>query len=236
MNGTGTIDGNSGSPVLTFGASNAGGAYSGAIQNSAGTLALVKLGSGMETLSGANTYSGSTTVSGGTLKFYDTAPIPRRRLPSLPAPVLEFNVNTIPNGGDTPPTNVNLGAAGGTTITGSGIFRKSGPGILGLDGQNPGGHPVTFNLTGGTIDIQGGTLRNGGWGGGIWTNNLASMNVAAGAMFDFWGGQSMTVDALNGSGTIDSTKYGASQTLTVGVNNGSGTFSGIFQNSTGDSG
>ena len=37
-----------------------------------------------------------------------------------------------------------------------------------------------MGMTGGTIDIEGGTLRNGGWQDANWTTNLASMNIAAG--------------------------------------------------------
>ena len=188
-------------------------------------------GPGTAVLTGASSYSGSTAVNGGLLKFVDRAPNSSGSLAIAGSATLEFNVSTTPNAGDG--ANVALGKAGGTTVSGSGTFVKSGAGVLALDGQSPGGHPVTFNLSGGLIDIQGGTLKNGGWGGGIWTNNKASMNVASGAKFDIWGGQSVIVDALTGAGGIDSSSYGGTQTVTVGVNNGSGTFSGTYANTTG---
>ena len=53
-------------PVLTLKIASAD-EFAGVIQNTAGTLALTKAGSGVLTLSGVNTYSGSTTVSNGTL-------------------------------------------------------------------------------------------------------------------------------------------------------------------------
>lgn len=74
FNGTGIVDTSSGgSPILTVGDFDANGAFSGTIQNSAGSLALTKTGAGTLTLSGANTYSGGTTVSSGTLAVTNTS-------------------------------------------------------------------------------------------------------------------------------------------------------------------
>ena len=88
---------------------------------------------------------------------------------------------------------------------------------------------VTIAMAGGTLDIAGGTLVNGGYAGGNWTNNKASMNIASGATFLMWNGNSPTIDALTGAGTINSGYPTSTQTLTVGINNGSGAFSGIFE-------
>ena len=49
---------------MTVGANNASGTFSGTIQNTAGTLSLIKTGSGTLTLSGSNSYSGGTYFSG----------------------------------------------------------------------------------------------------------------------------------------------------------------------------
>lgn len=201
--------------------------FAGSISGS-GTLS--KEGAGVLSLSGNQTYSGNTSINGGTLRFVDKAPNGTPSIGIASGATLDFNVSTTPDAGDF--ANVAFGKSGGTTISGSGTFIKSGAGTLALDGQG-GNHAVTFNMTGGLIDIQGGTLRNGGWDGGIWTNNKASMNIASGARFDVWGGNSPTVDALTGAGILDSSSYGGTQTVTVGINNGSGTFSGTFQNSTG---
>jgi fibronectin-binding autotransporter adhesin len=67
LSGNGTVDGISGAPVLTVGDNNANGNFSGSLVNAAGSLALVKIGSGVQTLSGASSYTGGTTVSAGTL-------------------------------------------------------------------------------------------------------------------------------------------------------------------------
>ena len=65
-----TISG--GTPTLTVGDFNANGVFSGAIQNTAGSLTLSKTGAGSLTLGGASTYSGGTTVGSGTLLVTNT--------------------------------------------------------------------------------------------------------------------------------------------------------------------
>lgn len=68
LNGSGTVDTTvTGTPTLTIGANGDNGTFSGTVQNSGGTLNLVKAGAGTETLSGGLNYSGNTIVAGGTL-------------------------------------------------------------------------------------------------------------------------------------------------------------------------
>jgi len=68
LSGNGTVDGTSGAPTITLGDNDASGlTFSGVIQNTAGALALSKIGTGTQTLSGANTYTGATTIQGGIL-------------------------------------------------------------------------------------------------------------------------------------------------------------------------
>ena len=78
---------------------------------------------------------------------------------------------------------------------------------------------------GALIDIEAGTLKNGGWASTIWTNNQASMYIASGGTFDIWNGITVYIDALNGSGTIKCGSGGPGP-MYIGVANGSGTFSG----------
>ena len=76
LNGTGTVDTFSGSAAtLTVGANGNSGTFSGTIQNSSGTLSLVKVGAGTQTLAGY-TYSGATTVAGGTLSLNSASGVP----------------------------------------------------------------------------------------------------------------------------------------------------------------
>ena len=72
FNGGGTVTNNSttATATLTVGNGNptTGSLFSGALQNGTGTLALVKTGTGTQTLTNSlNTYSGGTTLTGGTL-------------------------------------------------------------------------------------------------------------------------------------------------------------------------
>lgn len=69
LNGSlGTIDTMAGgTPTLTIGANGDGGTFSGVIQNSSGSLAVVYDGTNTLTLTGTNTYTGGTTVNAGTL-------------------------------------------------------------------------------------------------------------------------------------------------------------------------
>jgi autotransporter-associated beta strand protein len=77
LTGAGTVDSVAGgAPILTIGANGNAGTFTGNIQNSSGTLSLVKMGPGTETLSGAITYSGATTVSGGTLALTTALGVP----------------------------------------------------------------------------------------------------------------------------------------------------------------
>ena len=70
LTGSGTVDGISGSPTLTIGDADAtGNTFSGVLKNTAGALALTKIGAGMQTLSGSNTYTGATTLAAGTLNL-----------------------------------------------------------------------------------------------------------------------------------------------------------------------
>ncbi|MGD0651249.1 MAG: autotransporter-associated beta strand repeat-containing protein [Verrucomicrobiia bacterium] len=70
LSGTGTVNSSvAGTPVLTVGIDGSSSIFSGVVQNTAGTLALVKTGAGTFTLTGSNTYSGGTTLSGGQLNI-----------------------------------------------------------------------------------------------------------------------------------------------------------------------
>ncbi len=70
VSGNGTIDTTAGgAAVLVVGASGASGVLSGVVQNTVGTLALVKTGAGALTLFGANSHAGGTTLSAGQLNL-----------------------------------------------------------------------------------------------------------------------------------------------------------------------
>ncbi len=58
-----------GAGTLIVGNNNASSTFSGVLRNTAGTLAMTKIGSGTLTLANANTYTGDTYVNGGTLSL-----------------------------------------------------------------------------------------------------------------------------------------------------------------------
>jgi autotransporter-associated beta strand protein len=66
--GIGTVDNSvAGNPVLTVGANDANSTFNGVVQNTVGSIVLLKTGSGTLTLSGNNTYKGMTIVNDGEL-------------------------------------------------------------------------------------------------------------------------------------------------------------------------
>ena len=182
---------------------------------------MTKAGNGSLSLQGSGiTYIGNTTVAGGTLQLYNAFGAiqgPAGNLSVASGAVLEFYTD---NGMSLPYF------AAVQTLTGAGVFRKTGPGEAQL------GNGLTVNLSGGTIDVEQGTLMAGQYGGADFTNNKASLNVASGATFDLWDdyhdGNTENFDALTGGGVVtNNAGYTADkETLCIGVNNGSGTFNG----------
>jgi MYXO-CTERM domain-containing protein len=68
LSGSGTVTNTvAGESVLTLGDNDATAGFSGTITESVGTVRLVKIGAGTQTLSGLSTYSGGTAVNAGTL-------------------------------------------------------------------------------------------------------------------------------------------------------------------------
>ena len=116
-----------------------------------------------------------------------------------------------------------------TSFSGGGTLRKTGSGTA-----QWGAGVATFALgTGGLIDVQAGQMTGGSNANDVWTNNLADLNVASGAVFN--GVESnVRVDVLTGSGSIKSGYPGAGYVnFTFGVDNGSGTFGGVLADSGG---
>jgi autotransporter-associated beta strand protein len=182
-----------------------------------GSLNLVKNGTGTQILGGQHIqYAGSTTVNQGRLILSNA---------------VNFGSVTTNN------TTIELMASGSfsfqgnpPTFCGTGTVVKTGPDTIyfGYIFQ-PGDGGVNFSMaTNGWIDIQAGTLQNFG-GSGNWTNNKASLHIASGALLQM-SGNSVWVDALTGSGTVDQAGTPQPQRLTIGVAGGSGVFSGLLEN------
>ncbi|MDF7823617.1 autotransporter-associated beta strand repeat-containing protein [Pontiellaceae bacterium B12227] len=213
LSGTGTVTHTSygASTDLIVGVDDGSGTFDGTITDGGSSLALnlFKEGAGTQTLTGETDYTGSTTVNEGTLVFAHNPGVNDFTVNS--SATLEFSSD-----GD---QQIN-----GGELTGGGTFVKSGSGTLQFGARNS---EQLISMTGdGMIDVQEGTLRNE-YSKGNWDNNLADLNVEAGATVDLWdspGG--ITVDALTGGGTVQHTRYGNASDFTVGINGGTGSFSG----------
>ena len=225
--------------MLTYaGSSNAviGGANN-TTQGLTGSGGLIMNGTGLLMLAGSGiTYTGATTVSSGTLEFYNTRNYSNlsttaNTMSIASGAMLQFYVDNTYAAGDG--ANQILGSqvnGSGTTITGGGTLQKIGNGELATNGNGNNSFLTVSMSAGGLIDIEGGILKNGGWGRANWTANKASMLIGANGELDVWDGPAVYIDALNGSGIVDKNQNNGSDLLIIGVNNGSGTFSGIIRN------
>ncbi|WP_425616402.1 beta strand repeat-containing protein [Anatilimnocola sp. NA78] len=162
---TAIVDGMSGTPIFTVGNNNASTTYAGVIRNTAGTLALVKEGTGTLTVSNASTYSGSTTLNNGGLTLNTGANLANTSGITVGSTGNTANLNVASTGTVNLGTgNVTLGFGGGT-----GNYSQTGAGS-------------TVNIAGGVIDA--GTTTYIVTSG---TNNVASgfatdtVNVAVAA-------------------------------------------------------
>lgn len=106
-------------------------------------------------------------------------------------------------------------------FTGGGTFIKTGTGSLAMQSAGyTGGGDYNFSVKfafsdGALIDIQQGTLRNGGWNQQNWGSNQADLQIASGANLDLWDGSGMTIDSLVGAGTVIMGQTGT-RVLTIG--------------------
>lgn len=231
--GTTTISGN-----LALGANQTWNVGSGATLAASAIVSgtgfgITKSGAGTVTLQGANTYTGATTINAGTVSFKGANALNSFRTSTTVASgaTLQWDATGIGGAANSDTMGAAVGFSGAsTTISGAGTLLVTGNSTDYLGLGNTPGRTVTFSMSSGSlINIQGGNLRNGGWSGGVWTNNKAGLNIASGAAFDMWDGNTVFVDALTGSGSVtNQSNSSADRTLTVGVDNGSGSFSGVI--------
>jgi autotransporter-associated beta strand protein len=211
------------------------------------SLAVVKQGSGMQTLSGPGIqYSGSTSVTGGTLALvnlsnynaYNAVSTGNGQTNQNGTGInLQNNATLLWNLASGANVHVNQESSGKTlNLTGTGTWRVTGAGTVQVGGQNS---PVNINFAAGSlIDIEDTTYFRNEYGQGNWNNNQASMFVGPSATVDLWDSSfGVTVDALNGNGTVTHTSFdaaaGVAEPFTVGSAGGSGTFSGTITNAGG---
>ena len=242
--GAGTIDNlsSSGSSTLTVGVNNATSIFFGTIQNTLGSVALTKIGSGTLALTRSNTYTGNTTISGGTLQLGDGSSGDDGSLAS--ASIIDNGTLTYDLDGSESYSGV---------ISGSGSLALSGYGTLLLSGTNAytGGTTVwsatleaasTAALPGysslGTVSVDSGaTLAVAVGGSTDWNSGanddiatlLANADFAAGAVLgidtsDAAGGSFSYAGSIGDSanGPLAVTKLGAGTLVLAGYNTYSG--------------
>ena len=249
LTGTGTVvngSGNvavphTGNAVLTVGSatSNLSSTFGGTIEDSVavgagGTLALIKAGTGVLTLTGTNTYSAGTTIQAGVLSF---------GLNSLGSGPLTFAGNSTLqwNGANTQDVTLSNGpvtiAAGVTatfdtngnpvnfvnalaTSAGSAV-QKAGGGTLTLNGNN------TYN---GATTVSAGALKAGTATG---FSAASAFTLLTAGTLDV-NGLAPTIGSLAGTGTVTNSSLTATPgTLITGNDGTSTTFGGLLQDGTG---
>ncbi len=140
---------------------------------------------------GANTYS-ATTVTNGRLKLQG---------------VVLGSSSVVINAGATLEYSNASGSVTQTsaTLSGAGTLQKTGAGTVVFGGTGT----VNWNFgSGAVIDVQAGTLVGGNNQKDVWTSDMASLNIAAGATFSGVEAN-VRVDALTGAGTFSGGYAGA---------------------------
>ena len=207
LSGNGNVASTSGTVTLTLGDNNATASHSGAINNTAGTLSVTKIGTGTQTLSGTSNFAGALTVDGGLVA-----------VPSSPAtagPLGNSSVINL-NGGGISHTasgsnNLNrpivIGASNGrvdvasssgvltaaVTSTGGNLV-KTGPGTLLIPS------PTDTTLNGGLagVVVTEGTLRTG-----FGTSGVATIAVGSAGHLDMRNGAAQALVLSNTAGALD---------------------------------
>ena len=157
LSGNGIVDTTSGSVSLTVGNADATSTFAGILQNSGGSLALTKLGTGTITLAGDNTYSGDTAIQGGTISVSEN-----NDLGAATATLICDHGTLLQTASFTTTRPVRLDSGGGTMNIAPGVTRiqagiVSGVGQLTKIGQGT-WEPTAINTyTGGTY-LHEGTL------------------------------------------------------------------------------
>ncbi|MDO4569644.1 MAG: autotransporter-associated beta strand repeat-containing protein [Planctomycetia bacterium] len=181
----------------------------------------------------------ATVKSGATLYFGDGA-YPQSTVPTTfnieAGGTLEFNNQTNTTLNHVAGHSLN-DAEAKMTITGSGVFKKTGAGITATYLQRA-TTATGFEMRmseGGWVDVSAGTLINGGWStSSTWRDNKGSLHIAEGATVNLWDGHQIIVDSLTGSGTLErgSIQFGIANNMnstTYGVADNTATFSGIIR-------
>ncbi|MFM8497061.1 MAG: beta strand repeat-containing protein, partial [Planctomycetia bacterium] len=195
--------------------------YDGAIDNSAGTLNIVKQGGGALTLGGVNTFTGTTSIAAGSLVLDNALALQNSTFDTAGSSSLSFGTLSAASfGGLTGAGNVDLTPlTGGLTVGGGNRSSTYGGVLSGAGGLTKTG-TGTFILTGsqtyaGTTTISQGTLQVGNSGSTGW---LPATAVTNDAMLVFNRSDNVTFSSgINGSGSVTQSGGGV---LTLSGSNG----------------
>ncbi len=221
LTGSGKVDvQNGGTSVLTVGNNNNGGTFTGTINNTSGTLALVKEGNGSEILTSSNSYVGATTLNHGTLVAGDEHALGTGSDLSVNNGTLDMKTNLFVN---------SLAGSGGviannsTTTTNTLVIQGATTTIYaGSIANGSGGGGVAVKVLGGSLRLNSGTTYTGGTIVGSGASFLIGNNVGAGVTGSVVASNTATLGLPGGStppGTpVDITTVGgASVTFTSGA-------------------
>jgi autotransporter-associated beta strand protein len=213
LSGNGTLQNTfGGTPTLTVGQANGSGNFSGAIN---GSLALIKTGTGTQTLSGVSTYSGSTTISGGTLTIGGAG--------ELGSGTYSGNISNL--------ATLNYASSASQTlsgvISGNGALTEtgSGAGTLALSAANT--YSGVTTLGAGTLQLQANASNTAGGVTSV-LGNTPELLLAANTTLQLLGNTTNTIFAPAGTPAATSTTSGVLETTSNGPfnffagNNGAG--------------
>jgi autotransporter-associated beta strand protein len=161
LGGPGVVDNLLGSGTLSLGVNNVTSTFSGFIQNTVGTLSLVKTGSGSATLTSNNTYAGPTTINSGSLIIMGsptgTSPYTVNAGGTLSGLGLVSAPVNVLAGGAVAPGVVASGAAGTGTFTLASLnLANSADTIFNLSGTTSSGNSII--AVSGALSLTGTTL------------------------------------------------------------------------------
>ena len=237
LSGAGTLDGVSGTPTLTIGGNDSTGlTFTGVIKNTAGTLSLVKTGSGTQTINSAtaNTFTGSITANAGTLVMQGSNSF-TGSVNANSGGTVSFANTTAGNAlGNSTVVNLNGGsisytATGTTAALNRSVVIGSGAGTINVASSTSTLTAASVTSTGGnlvktgpgTFSISGATTLNGGNAGvqvsggmlqaSFGTNGISTINVGAAGYLSL---QNNAADVLTLQGV------GTNFSLTSGANLG----------------
>jgi fibronectin-binding autotransporter adhesin len=243
VTGTITNSATATSSVLTTGSSNATTSFGGRIVDGAGTVGLVKRGTGVLTLSGSNAYSGGTTLASGTIVLGNESALGTASSPlTLNAGTLDLRGNSVAVGLLTGSSGATItsGTTGSVVLTANSAASStfsgtiaSGLGTIGLAKQGAGTLTLAaVNAYTGATTIAAGTLAvssdaNLGTAPGSATAGqlvIAGGALSATAPFTLASNRGIALGPAGGDG--DGTISVSSGTLAYGgiiANNGAGT-------------